>query len=843
MSVSGLQYTLKTIAQTAQELDVDIAQGLATTEVTIRQQHYGCNVVAAKTLHWWNILLRQFQSPFIYLLIGAAVLAAFLGEVVDAVMVVIFILINVGLGFYQEFRSDQSLKLLRSYISSHASVWRDGHTQTLDVIELVPGDVIEVETGDIIPADARVIETEGLLLNESVLTGESVAVAKQASVLTQLPDDQYKADNIIFSGTTVVSGEGKAIIIATGKLTAVGSIAKLTAETEKESEFTKGIARFSSFILRLIAVTLVFIFIANLLIKRGEVNIGELMIFSIALAVSVIPEALPVVSIFSFSRGAVRLAKQKVVVRRLSAIEDLGGIEILCTDKTGTITENKLTVVEVSEATSTPKALLYAYLGSSLLRNGDSADPFDQAVKAALPADRQTTAAIYTRLEEVPFDPVRRRNSILVEHQKQFELIVRGASEEVLGCCRAADVAIYQAWLTQQGLLGRRVLAVAAKTLAQTPAGSLTEQEVNLTLVGFIAFEDPIKSTTKAAVSEARHLGISVKIITGDAPEVAGAVAKTIDLIDDPKQVITGANFFKLKPAEQKTAAEQYSVFARFAPEDKHHIISLLQQTKAVGFLGEGINDAPALKAASVSLVVHGASDIARETADIILLQNSLAVIVNGIKEGREVFTNILKYIRATLSSNFGNFYAVAVASLFINFLPMLPIQILLLNLLSDFPMIAVATDTVSREEVARPQAFRIRDIALIATLLGIISTIFDFLFFALYYRTTPEILQTNWFIGSILTELVFLFSIRTHKFAFFAQRPSNYIIGLTVCAFVATILFPFTRFGHEFFRFVTPTRQDILTILALTALYFVISEVVKLLYYRYLDSRHDTKT
>ncbi len=835
---SFAEFTNQSADETIKVLGSNQTTGLSSQEVKSRLAHYGPNEITGRETKWWQILLRQLRSPFIYLLMAAAAVAFWFGGKLDAFLILIFIAINTGLGFYQEFRSDRSLKLLKSYLTIHASIRRNNSHEEVDVRELVPGDIIDLQAGDIVPADCRVLETDGLSVNESILTGESVTVDKSTELIKTKTPEIYQAKNILFSGTSIATGSASAVVVATGPATAIGSIAKLTTETVKESEFSRGVAKFSGFILRLILLTIVIIFIANVLVKGDKINIGELLVFAIALAVSVIPEALPVVSIFSLSHGAVKLAKKKVVVRRLSAIEDLGGIDILCTDKTGTITENRLTIAETLENDPGQPSITYGALAALTSRHQKSTDPFNTVFEESLPESEKKVVKSCRLLDEAPFDPVRRRNSVLVSYHKKILIVVRGAPEEVLDCCRSKPSPRVKKWVTQQGQLGRRVLAIAVKELGQMPGTQLSNYENNLRLAGLIAFEDPIKKTTKPAVNKAGELGIKVKILTGDAPQVAGAVAVKIGLINDLNQVITGKKFVSLNSDQQQEATEKYQVFARVSPEQKHAIVSILSARHAVGFLGEGINDAPALKAASVSLIVKGGSDIAREASDVILLQKSLAVIVDGIQEGRKVFANTLKYIRATLSSNFGNFYAVAIASLFIDFLPMLPVQILLVNLLSDFPMISIATDNTGQEDISQPQRYNVRDIALIATLLGIVSTIFDFIFFALYFQISPATLQTNWFIASIITELVFLFSIRTKKFAFTAVRPANLVLWLSGLAFIITLVLPYSSWGHSIFHFTSPPLTHLVTILTLTAVYFLTSEITKLSFYRFFSAR-----
>jgi len=829
-------FSIKDPEEVAKIFNSSLKSGLEEFSAKEKLLKDGPNEVLLKETKWWEILLNQFKSPFIYLLIFATFISFFLGEKIDAFLILIFITINTFLGFYQEFKSNEALKLLKEYTNPKTTVIRDGKEKIIPSRELVLGDIVVLDTGDLIPADIRIIEKNDILVDESVLTGESVAVHKNGRTLESKPKDIYEAKNLLFSGTTIASGITKGIVIATGKNTTFGKIKKLTTEVEKESPFAKGISRFSNFILKLIIVTLIFVFLANIAIKGKSANIGELFIFSVALAVSVIPEALPVVTTLSLSRGALRLAKKKVVVKRLSAVEDLGGIEVLCTDKTGTITQNKLKIKEILPSDGRKDLLIFANLAGEFTK--ENLDPFDIALKEALSEEEKNNLLKFEIISRCPFDPKRKRNSVLVKNKdgKKF-LIVRGAPEEILKLSsnlNEKSKKIFKEWFLNEGNEGNRVLGIAIKEIQEEKKYydvSLLEKDLNFE--GCISFYDPIKETTFKTIKKAKKLGLQIKIITGDSKEVAFSVGQKIGLVKSEKETILASEFLKLNRSEQKRLISKIKIFARTDPEQKHKIIKILQENYEVGFLGEGINDAPAIKAAGVSLVVDSASDISRETADIILLEKDLSVIVDGIEEGRKIFANTVKYLKATLASNFGNFYAVAIGSLFINFLPMLPIQILLVNLLSDFPMISIATDSVDKIDTQKPQKYNVKDVVLIATLLGIVSTVFDFMFFGFFYKISPAVLQTNWFIGSILTELVFLFSIRTRLPFYKAEKPSKPIIGLSSLAFLTTIILPYTKIGQKIFRFTPPTRFHLFIILSLVFAYFFCSEIVKNIYYK----------
>jgi len=832
------KYTTLGPGEILTEFDSEIL-GLDSKDAKKRLDVYGHNIINSKELRWWKIFFRQFKSPFIYLLFVAAALAFGLGEKIDSFMILGFIGINTILGFAQEYHSEKSLCLLKKFVIARARVRRDGKEILVNAEELIPGDIVIVETGDVIPADIRFLEVDNLTIDESVLTGESVPMVKQSHELQSTAEEVHQASNFGFSGTTIVGGRGEGIVVSTGKNTFMGEIAQLTIETHRESTFEKGINKFSGFILKMILVILIFLFVSNILIKGEDANIAELILFSIALAVSVVPEALPLVTTLSLSRGALRLAKQKVVVKRLSAVEDLGSIEILCTDKTGTITENKLQVDSVFSENKS-ECIFYGTLAASFLTEKDTEpnNAFDLALWKELSVFNKKRVKKFARLHEIPFDPVRRRNDVLVETDKGCVLIVRGAPEEILSLCKTTNKdqkEKLEEWSKNAGLMGNRVLAVGIKNI-QSKNCKIKEEENNLEFLGLISFVDPIKSSTRGAVKRAKELGVKVKVLTGDSKEVAGAVGVEIGLIKNFNEVLTGLEIEQMSEDDRAEAVERYNIFARVSPQQKFLIIQTLQKKFEVGFLGEGINDAPALKLANVALVVEGASDIAREASDIVLLNSSLSVIVDGIKGGREIFANTIKYLKITLISNFGNFYAIAIASLIITFLPMLPVQILLLNLLSDFPMIAIAADNVDSGELRRPKTYNVREVIAAAIFLGIVSTVFDFIFFALFYKQAPAVLQTNWFIGSVLTEIVLIYSVRTKFFFLRGKRTSLVLGGLSLAAVLATVILPFTSLGIGLFKFQTPSITHLYLIFGVVVCYFVVTEIVKIIYYRSMD-------
>ncbi|RJR29091.1 HAD family hydrolase [Candidatus Microgenomates bacterium] len=826
-----MEYT-KASARDMQEIFVELEsseEGLSTSEAEKRLKH-GKNLVPTGESSWLSILKRQFRSPFIYLLLAAGALAIVLGETLDGLLIFLFVLINTVLGFYQEFRSEKTAKLLKNYLVRETTIMRDGEFREIDIQDVVVGDVLSLEPGDIVPADARITMSEGLVVDESVLTGESVPLSKTDKVCDK--KSQGSPDNIVFAGCHVVFGKAHALVISTGQKTSFGKIAALTLSSSRESGYEKEIGQFSRFILILVVVTIVAVFLANVFLKNDR-DIVELLIFSVALAVSVIPEALPVVTTFSLSIGALKMAKNNVIVKRLSAIEDLGSIQVLCSDKTGTLTENVLTVDSVYPDRMSEQVMSFALVtspeGKDIGRH-----VFDTALEKALGNKGKRDV---TRLQDIPFDPDRRLSSVLIESNGSNKIVARGAAEVMLKLCKLTkpEKLRVEEWILKQESNGNRVLVVGEKHTDKNNFS--TTDERGFSLVGAVSFTDPVKATVKEAIELAQKLNVEVKILTGDSAIVAGAISRKIGLIEDSAQVLTGDVFEKMSNPQQHDAVNKYAIFARVTPDQKYRIIELLRETKRVGFLGEGINDAPALKIADVGLVVKEASDIATEAADIILLKRSLKVIIEGVVEGRKVFTNTTKYITSTLASNFGNFFAVAAASLLVPFLPMLPIQILLLNLLSDFPMIAIATDNVDKQTTLVPRGYDMKDIIASAVVFGAVSTLFDFIFFGVFQPSGASTLYSAWFIGSTLTELLFIYSVRARVPFWKGARPSRALIALTALAGVFAVAIPISGVGQNVFKFGVLGSGKILLIFVIVAAYFIVTETVKLSYYKFIYS------
>lgn len=809
--------------------------GLTEKEANERQKIFGLNEIKEKESSLIQILFRQFKSAFFYLLIFAGILAFFLGEKINSFLILIFAFFNALIGFLQEFKAQRALLLLKKFFPPDVNILREGREKIIDKKFLVPGDVVILGPGDIIPADLRILEARNLLVDESILTGESEPVAKSFEKVERV-ENIFDAKNILFSGTSIVTGKAKGIVISIGGETEIGKIGKLIAQIEKPSAYEKEIKDFSRVILRFVVLTIIFIFLANLFIKKQE-NFVDFLIFCLALLVGIVPEALPVVVGVSLSNGALKLAKKNVLVKRLTAIEDLGNIEILCTDKTGTITENKLVLSEVFSKDE-KKCLEFALLSSSLLEKDIElvTNSFDLAIfeKAKKEIQEIRKAKL---ISEIPFSPKRLRSSVLIQKDGKRFLILRGAPEKVLELVKnGLDKEEIIRKAKEKGKEGKRVLAIAFKEFEKNEYSEKDEKD--LEFLGLLFFVDPLKKDAKATLNLAKKLGIQIKILTGDSPEVAGQIGKEVGLIEKEDEVILGKDLDLLSEKELDEICEKYSVFARVLPETKVKIIKSLQKKYEVGFVGEGINDAPALKEANVAIAVKGAAEISKEAADIILLKEDLKTIIEGIKTGRNIFSNIQKYIKATLSSNFGNMYSMAGISLIFPFLPMLPTQILLLNLLTDLPLVAVATDTLDIEELRKPKLQKFSQIFPFIFFLGIVASLFDFVFFGIFYSFGEKSIQTHWFLLSVLTEIFIILSVRTRKFFLLANPPALILIGLAIFVLIFAFSLPFTNFGQTYFHFISPSLSTILIVISISLAYLTVNEIVKHFYFRHLTKR-----
>lgn len=826
------QLSLTNSVDLLRELNVNPQTGLTLEQVAQLQKKYGLNKIRKSTNPIWQVLFRQISSPFFIILLVAAVLSFWLKEKLDAFMVGLFILVNTLIGFIEEFHAAKTLQMLEKFTTTSTTVRRGGVEQVVDVSRLVPGDIVLIQSGDVIPADLRLLSEHEILIDESILTGESVQVTKiiEENVVSTQKDSEGLPTNICFAGTSVVGGSGEGVVVAIGGASAIGQINRLVNTTVHPNQMQENLHKLSMILFSLAVCTIGLLLFLHFTL-RPQQNFTELVLFFIALLIGIIPEALPVVMTFAFSRGARVLAKEKVVVKHLNAVEELGNIEVLCSDKTGTLTENQMQVHEVLNVAELSPAI-WGFAASKIpyhhtLRIHPEA--FDRALMAYLEKERpEHQFSHFELLDLIPFDPHQRTQFALVKYLHKLTIIVRGAPEVVLEMCQPfKQKEEFHNWELQNGSSGYRSLAVAC--LEVNNQEDWEKHQTGFTAIGVISFVDPLRASAKASILEAEKLGVKVKILTGDSAVVAGFVGKEVGLIQNANQVMHGKNFALLSPEEKARAVETATIFARVTPVQKHEIIKLLQANgHTVGFVGDGINDAPALKQAHVALTVSGASDIAQDAADIILLHRSLSTIVSGIQEGRIIFVNVMKCLRIILSSTFGNFFTLAIASLFTSALPMLPVQILLLNLLTDFPMIAIASDRVDPEDLVKPVAQDIHHLIKVLVLFGILSTLFDLIFLSIFFSKPITVLQTGWFVFSVLTELVFIFTIRTQKAFWRTSLPSTLLLILIIFAAVAAVSLPLTYIGHFIFRFSSLPIKEIVFIMLLTCGYLLANELLK---------------
>ncbi len=765
--------------------------GLNQTEADARLKQYGMNEIAREK-HQSALmrLLSNVMNPLVLLLSALGVLSYLTGDVRATVVIFVMVILGVVLRFYQEMRADNAAEKLKAMVSNTATIVRDGTDAEIPLKMLVPGDIIRLAAGDMVPADVRVLSAKDLFLNQSALTGESLPVEKKADVATGDLQNPLELPNICFLGSNVESGSATAVVIHTGDQTYFGSLAASIVGQRQLTSFDKGVNKFTWLMIGFIGVMVPAVFLINGLSKG---NWMEAFLFAMAVAVGLTPEMLPMIVTVNLSKGALAMARKKVIVKRLNAIQNFGAMDVLCTDKTGTLTQGKILLEKHLDANGDPsdKVLEFGYLNSfhhtGLKNLLDEAILDHEELEESLKAKEK-----YRKIDEIPFDFVRRRMSVVVEDTTGLNtLICKGAVEEVLDMCTRVEVkgelievlpehdAKRRQLADELNGQGFRVIAIAYKQMpgaTDEPTYSVKD-EADLILLGFLAFLDPPKDTATGALKLLHNLNVDVKILTGDNEIITAYICKEVGMPVD--KLLLGSQIETMSEAELAEAACVTSVFARLAPAHKEHIIRALQSKgHVVGFMGDGINDAPALKAADVGISVDSAVDIAKESSDIILLENSLLILEQGVLEGRRVFGNIIKYIKMAASSNFGNMFSVVGASAFLPFLPMLPIQVLTNNLLYDFSQTTIPTDDVDAEWLTKPRKWEIGGLLRFILCIGPISSIFDYLtFFMMLYLfdcwKNPALFHTGWFVESLFTQTLIIHIIRTNKIPFIQSRAS----------------------------------------------------------------------
>jgi Mg2+-importing ATPase len=832
-------------------------QGLSSQEAEQNLNIYGTNELARKRKRSGIVsFLLHFKSPLIIILLFAAGFAGATGDVADFTIIVVIVLISVVIDHYQESKAENAAELLKEKVSTTATVLRDKIKKELKLSQIVPGDIVYLSAGDIIPADARIIGAKDLFINQSSLTGESFPVEKTANRLESIKSftSITEWNNYLFMGTSVVSGSATAVVVRTGGSTEYGKIAKKLVTKPPETEFERGVKGFSYLIMQVTFVLVLFVFIVLALFHRGLV---QSLLFSAALAVGLTPELLPMIITMNLSKGAVNMSKKGVVVKHLPSIENFGSMNVLCTDKTGTLTENRISLVlhVDSEGNDDDKVLLYSYLNSYYETGLKS--PLDDAILS----HKEINVESFLKIDEVPFDFVRRRVSVVVEQKRERFFIAKGAPEDIMKISNYCEIGgiiqdiseelrkkIEQKYvdLSAEGL---RALGVAYKKLREDKAVYSVNDENDMVFLGFVAFLDPPKETAKESLRLLAKEGIELKILTGDNELVTRNVCNQLGF--EIKGVVPGSDMIQMSDDALARVVEEANVFARVTPVQKDRIINLLKSNgHVVGFMGDGINDAPSLRTSDVGVSVNNAVDVAKESADIILLENDLTVLAEGVIEGRKTFGNTMKYVMMGISSNFGNMFSVAGAALFLPFLPMLSIQILLNNLLYTLSQTTIATDNVDEEYIERPKRWDISFIRNFMIVEGPLSSIFDYatfliMFFVFGIPVTAALsgvplatlfqqhmFQTAWFIESLITQTLVVFVIRTRISPFWKSKPGKYLVLSSLSVVAAALIIPYTPLGG-LFHFVPPPPLFYVFLLLMIVTYLFLAEVVKKWFYK----------
>ncbi|GAM47831.1 magnesium ABC transporter ATPase [Nocardia seriolae] len=819
--------------------------GLTRAEAERRARSLGPNAVRSHRARLVPVIARQLRSPLLLLLAVTATVSFFLGERSNAVVIGVIVAMSVGLGTWNEYRAEKAADALHERIRHRATAVREGRADDIDLAALVPGDIVELRPGELVPADLRLLTVNGLQCDESVLTGDSVPVLKSTD---PLPADTPTAELscCALMGTVVAGGRGRGVVTATGGSTQFGRIAAGLAKRQPETEFQIGLRKFSMLLVRVAAVLTIGIFAINLILHRPML---DALMFSLAIAVGISPQLLPAVVSTSLAAGSRLLAQRKVMVKRLVCIEDLGDIEVLFTDKTGTLTEGRIEFMRAVDADGSAgdgTAALGMVCTDGVIQGGRfcGGDALDSALWQS-PVAPHADSVGYTRLGTVPFDHRRRMVSVLAETADGERLIItKGAPEAVLARCTAVPEPATRA-LDAEFAAGHRVVAVATRPApGQSAIG--VDDERDLRLHGFLVFLDPPKSSARQAISRLSELGVTVKIITGDHPTVAAQVCTQLGL--PPGGALSGTDIDRLSDAELAEKLPATAVFARIDPEQKARIVRAQRSLGVdVAFLGDGVNDALALHAADVGISVDAATDVAKDAADVVLLEKDLAVLADGVTQGRRVFANTMKYVLMGTSSNFGNMFSAAGASAFLPFLPMFPSQILLNNLLYDTSQLAIPTDTVDEEQLARPARWDIHLIQRFMLVFGPISSVFDFATFAIMlwvFHAGETMFHTGWFVESLATQTLVLFVIRTRRTPFFRSHPSVALLTATLATVAIGALLPVTPLAGTL-GFQPLPGTFFMALLVMIVIYLALAEAAKHWFFRHGPdvSPHRTRT
>jgi P-type Mg2+ transporter len=817
-------------------------KGLSETEADLRIKRFGPNTFKKNSRSSdFFLFLSQFKSPITILLIVAAFLSMGLGDLTDAVIILIIILVSSFLGFWQERGAANAVSELLKMVQINCLILRQDSQTELPVEIVVPGDIVYLSAGDVIPADSLLLESKELFIDEAAFTGETYPVEKSVGVVS-LDAPLAKRTNSLFMGSHVISGKAKVLVIKTGIQTEFGKISEKLRTKSPETDFEKGIKHFGFLLMEITLVLVIIIFATNVLLHKP---VMDSFLFSLALAVGLTPQLLPAIISVNLSAGARAMAKQKVIVKRLSSIENFGSMNILCSDKTGTITAGKVTLKDALdlEGVHSAKTLQYAWLNASLQQG------FKNPIDEAICLNYQGDISEYTVQSEIPYDFIRKRLSIQVNHKDQNFAVTKGALNAVLEICVQAEAADGKLIPLKDKLssigdkykelsvAGYRVLGVAYK-IGNREADFTRSDEKDMIFIGFITLFDPPKKDVRLTITNLNRLGVQLKIITGDNALVAESLATEIGI--EKPVILTGLQMRNLSDRSLFQQAVHTDIFAEVEPNQKERIILFLKKSgNVVGFMGDGINDAPALHAADVGISVDSAVDVAKEAADIVLLNQDLNVLVSGIVEGRKTFTNTMKYIFMATSANFGNMFSMAGASLFLPFLPLLPKQILLTNLLTDFPEMTIATDNVDPVAIDKPHRWDIRFIQRFMIVFGLLSSVFDYLTFGVlifFMKADEKIFQTGWFVESVVSASLIVLVVRT-RLPFFKSLPGKYLIMATGLIVFCVLLLPFMPFASVF-GFVRLPLAFYGWMLLIVFLYLLSAEMAKQWFYRRIKNQ-----